>query len=100
VLERSFPKLLVNRVLRSQRALESGIFSPRSRDIAEIAVAASALADSSTEGQSLNCYFIQALALLASFAPKGRIQRVWYVADGILHAYIVGNAGIECKHSD
>jgi hypothetical protein len=70
---------------------------PGSRDIAEVALAASALTEASAAGQGLNRHVVQAFALLSGRAAKRGVQRVGYVADGILHAYSVGNAGRKCK---
>ena len=70
---------------------------PGSRDIAEVAVAASGLTEAGTAGQGLNRHVVQAFALLAGGAAKRGVQRVGYVADGVLHSCSVGKAGRKCK---
>ena len=59
---------------------------PGSRDIAEVALAASALSEAGATGQGLNRHFVQAFALLTGGAAKRGVQTVGYVADGVLHA--------------
>ena len=73
---------------------------PGSRDIAEVALAASVLTEAGTAGQSLNRHVVQAFALLTGVATKRGVQTVGYVADGVLHAYSVGTAGRKCKQEE
>src|SRR5581483_10906401 len=93
-LARSPPQFLVHAVLRCHCAIEFGVFSPASRDVLQIALPNVGLRQANAAGQGLNGYFVEAFAPLARRPAKSRIQRVRYVADGILHALIVGNAGI------
>src|SRR5215472_10305636 len=93
----STPQLRVYRVLVCDGAVEGGIFMPGSRDIAEVALAASGLTEAGAAGQGLNRHVVQAFALLTGEAAKRGVQGVGYVADGVLHASSVGKAGKKCK---
>ena len=53
---------------------EGWIFSPASRDVAQIALAESALAQTCAAGESFNRHFVQALALFAGRPAKGLVQ--------------------------
>src|SRR6266567_5548086 len=60
----STPHRLVDRVLCRQGAVEGGILSPASRNVAKIALTAAAFPQASPAGQGLNRHFVQAFALL------------------------------------
>ena len=72
---------------------------PCSGDIAEIALRVAVLAQSSSPSQSFQGYFIETLALFLRTPAQGSIQTAGHIPDGVLHALIVGNAGIICKQS-
>jgi len=91
------PHLLVNGVLRCERALKGGIFSPASGNIAQIALADLGLAQAESASQSLDRHFVQALALLPGRNAESGIEIVWHIANCILHSDSVGDAGIPCK---
>lgn len=99
VLGRSFPNLLVNRVLCRQGAVKGWILSPTPRNVIEIALAQSELTQARAASKGFNCYLVQAFSLLASSAAKGGIQILRNIADGVLHANSIGTAGTCCKRA-
>ncbi len=64
--------------------MPSTILSPSSGDVAEIALAASQLAESGAPSEGFNRHFVQAFALLAGGAAKRIVQSIGHVADGVL----------------
>ncbi len=85
-------------MLRGNCFIEGGIREPSSGDIAKIALWTRLFGHPRTPGQGLNRDIIQTLASLLSSSAKSFVQSVGNIADGVLHASIVGNAGIKCKH--
>ena len=49
--------------------------------------------DAGAASQGFDGHFVQALALLAGGLPQSFVEIVRNVADGILHAHIIGIAG-------
>ncbi len=91
------PHPFVKGVLRGQCAVESGVSAPSACDIAEIALRAALPAKSCTSGQGFNRYIVQAFALLTRSPAKSLIHTIRNIADGVLHALIVGTVGYKCK---
>jgi hypothetical protein len=83
--------------LRRDRLVENAVGAPSSRNVAKIALAASFSAQPRVTGQGFDRYFIQALALFASTLAESRVKRIRDSAERVLHAFIVGYAGISCK---
>src|SRR5262245_27322114 len=94
----SLPHLFVNGVLRGQSAVERGIFAPGACDVVEIALPAALACNASTPGQGFNGYVVQAFALLTSSPAKSFVQSNRHVADGVLHANIVGVQAINASN--
>ena len=93
----STPHLLVNRVLRCNGSFKSGIFSPASGNIAQVALAHLGVAQAESASKGLDCHFVQALALLPGRIAESGIEILRHIANRILNANIVGSAGINCK---
>src|SRR5580692_2910905 len=95
----SSPHLLVDSVLRCDGAFKGRIFSPASGNIAQIPLPDLGLTQTGSASQGLDRHFVQALALLPGHVAKSGIEIVRYIANRVLHADIVGIAGISCKHT-
>jgi hypothetical protein len=93
------PHLLVNGVLRYEGAFKGGIVFSASGNISQIALLHSGLAQSESASQGFDRNFIQALALFACRNTERSIEIVRHIANGILHADIVGIAGTSCKRT-
>src|SRR6516164_2840325 len=92
------PHLFINGVLRGQGTVKSGIFAPGACNVVEIALPVALPGHASTSGEGFNRHFVQAFAPLTGDPTKSFVQSIRNVADGVLHAYIVGIAGMKCKH--
>ena len=84
-------------MLRGQGAVEGGIFAPCACDVGEIALPVAFPGNSSPPCESFNRYLIQAFSAFAGGPAEGFIQTARHLANGILHALIVGIAGTQCK---
>jgi len=84
-------------MLRGNRTVELRVIAPGAGNVAEVALWAPSTCNSSTSRQGFNRNFVQAFTLLASSPAESLVQGIRHIADRILHAFIVGNAGIICK---
>ncbi len=65
----------------------------------EIALPVAIPGNASTPGQGFDRYLIQAFAPLARGPAKRFVQSIRHIADGVLHASIVGSVGNKCKRN-
>src|SRR3954471_4776556 len=89
----SRPHLCVNAVLRGDRLIEGRIVVPSACNIPEIALPKCLAREASTSGKCLNRHFVEAFALCLGSPTKGAVDGIRHIADCVLHAFIVGNAG-------
>lgn len=94
----SLPHLFVNGVLRSYGFIESGIFDPCTPDITEVALLAAIAGETGTAGEGFDRDFIEALAAGFRGLTQDSVKDIWNIANRVLHAFIVGYAGMRCKH--
>ena len=87
------PKALVNRILFSECLVELGVVLPFTGEIPEVATADTRRGEAGIPAQRLEHDLIQAGATFPGPAAKDAVEKCRYVAEGILHAVNVGNAG-------
>jgi hypothetical protein len=71
--------------------------APCAGDLFQIALQNRLAGDSCAACEGFERDVVQALALSLRGGAKGGVEVSRYVADGVLHAFIVGSAGIVCK---
>jgi hypothetical protein len=91
------PHSIVNGVLGDEGGIEFGIFAPSACNVGEITLLARLWGNGDATSQHLNCHFVQALALFPGSAAKCPVEVARDIADRVLHALIVGNAGMLCE---
>jgi hypothetical protein len=89
--------LFVNLILRGQCAVESCIFAPCACDVTEIALPAALTGNADAAGKGFNRHFIQAFALGVGCLAKSFVQGVRYVANGVLHTFVLESVGMKFK---